>query len=442
MRRDHRGKGHVHLSTARRLSARRAVVVGICCLTACKDATRSRDVPRPIDPVLNANIIVSNSAPSLAYVSLPPGTIADGVTAAIANRRSGAVAMATLVNGGFDPVPIPAVVGDTMDVSVTRQIGGSAWGLVVLSIRRPPRVVRTNPPHGQTDVPVNRTILVVFSEPVAAASVTPTSLHLAAGTTAVEGSVAMNGFNAEFRPNAPLAFLAQHTLTVERTITAIAGLALESAVTASFTTCPNYAIPWNCPRFSTTGARDVSGVVTELTADGRRPVAGVQVFPWVQMGTGAGFRMRPMLTDSTGAFRYSNVPDGSLWFEAVKAGFDQPCAAVASTIGQNATVSFDVVSSSRPLPALASTPYSISGVVFETTPNGRKPVSAVKVGFDMGGGLYVFGTTTDDAGRYSLCGFLRSWSGDVFTVKAPYTMTLVPVSLSSGSVVLDLELKR
>ena len=169
--------------------ARCAVAVALVGLTTCKDATRATGVGNPTatptDPSLTASLIVSHvisldgvsgsasvsassstAAISVAYVSLPPGTIPDGITATIANRRSGVSVTTPVLSGGFDPQQIPAVLDDTIDVHVTRQNGGVAFAFSGIVRYRPPRVVRTNPPQGQTDVPVNRSIQVVFSEPI------------------------------------------------------------------------------------------------------------------------------------------------------------------------------------------------------------------------------------------------------------------------------------
>ena len=105
--------------------------------------------------------------------------------------------------------------------------------------------------------------------------------------------------------------------------------------------CPTYVDPSHCPPFSTDGSRLITGIVTALTGDGRRPVPDAVVWPWVNMSRG-GFRMAPPRTDSTGSFRLEGVPDGQVTFFAVVDGFDQPCVAIATTVNQNATVQIDL----------------------------------------------------------------------------------------------------
>ena len=48
----------------------------------------------------------------VVFVSLPPGTLSGGRTISIRVDRSGAVVSAALLDGGLDPVAVPAVEGD------------------------------------------------------------------------------------------------------------------------------------------------------------------------------------------------------------------------------------------------------------------------------------------------------------------------------------------
>src|SRR5213592_787119 len=51
-----------------------------------------------------------------AYISLAPGTIPDGATVTISNARTTRVVTAAIIDGGFDPVPVQAIAGDTVKV--------------------------------------------------------------------------------------------------------------------------------------------------------------------------------------------------------------------------------------------------------------------------------------------------------------------------------------
>src|SRR5689334_17309955 len=80
--------------------------------------------PRPA----SAAMISSAVAAGGAYVSMKPGTQANGQRAVIRNLRTGAVAAAPMTDGGFDPVGIPAQVGDTLSVTVVLRTGAQTIG--------------------------------------------------------------------------------------------------------------------------------------------------------------------------------------------------------------------------------------------------------------------------------------------------------------------------
>ncbi|MEX2157052.1 MAG: Ig-like domain-containing protein [Gemmatimonadales bacterium] len=201
------------------------------------------------DPVPTGSLVASTGA-SLAlassaedevvYVSLLPGTVPTGSRAAI--RRIGdTVALTTAVlDGGFDPVPVEAQTGDSIEVVVTDAGGGTLYQeRVVVTAARPPIVVRTNPPRRKTDVPLNAALVIVFSEPVDGGTLTSSSVQLFRGTTAVAGAVRLlqgSGAAAAFIPAAPLDPNTDYRLVVTAAVRDLEGDALEAGVTVEFTT--------------------------------------------------------------------------------------------------------------------------------------------------------------------------------------------------------------
>src|SRR5580765_3425082 len=104
------------------------------------------------DPVSAAGVAAgAAAAPSLTssvgnegvYVSLPPSTIPTGNTAAIRRAGDAGSTFTTVRDGGFDPIPVNALAGDSIDVLVW-----DAANSIVLQTRlavaaaRPPIVVR------------------------------------------------------------------------------------------------------------------------------------------------------------------------------------------------------------------------------------------------------------------------------------------------------------
>ncbi len=90
---------------------------------------------------------IQGSAPSgqVAFVSLPPGTLAGGTAVSLRVLRTGSAVSAALVDGGLDPVAIAAVVGDTVALTVTGTVKGAGPYVFTIPPRKPPVIVRTVP---------------------------------------------------------------------------------------------------------------------------------------------------------------------------------------------------------------------------------------------------------------------------------------------------------
>jgi hypothetical protein len=75
--------------------------------------------------------------PSVAYVSLPPGAIPNGISATIHDEHTGSSVTAGMVNGGFDPVALSAVQGDswTEPVSTVAESSGSLKTITTMELR-------------------------------------------------------------------------------------------------------------------------------------------------------------------------------------------------------------------------------------------------------------------------------------------------------------------
>jgi hypothetical protein len=176
-----------------------------------------------------------------------------------------------------------------------------------------------------------------------------------------------------------------------------------------------------------------------------KPYAGVDVWGWAEM-VDRGRRIGPVRTDADGRYTFQ-VEAGTFVRVQVAANY-QPCVAGVSVIGN---VNRDVYIISDPdqlgdhLPAqlVAETP-TLSGLVFETTAQGRQPVAQARVELDM---IYGMGdvsatTLTDRAGRYVLCGLSGHHSTYVYASKAGYRLADVGAVAVSGNTFQDIELQR
>ncbi len=178
------------------------------------------------------------AGPTVVYVSLPPGNLPDPATVRILNFRTGDAVIPEVVAGGFDPVVIPGVAGDTLDVTVTDGTGATSHTPVVAVRARPPRVVRTSPPKGQNDVPLNLVIVIVISEPIDPATLNANAIRLRLGAETVAGSLALDpsGMVVRFTPELPLLPNAAYELDVTQAITDLSGAPLAAPTTVPFTT--------------------------------------------------------------------------------------------------------------------------------------------------------------------------------------------------------------
>ncbi len=186
-----------------------------------------------------ASMSISVAQSNVAYISLQPQTYPGGTTATITNQRSAASVTTPMVDGGIDPVPVIANAGDGISLAI-QTTEGSVIATVNTSVpsRRPPKIVRTIPGRGKTGIPLNKNIVVVFTEPVAENSLAA-SVKLFRGNAAVSGTAAiLEGTTAAivFKPAANLQANANYELVVTNGVRDLDGDPADSVVRVSFTT--------------------------------------------------------------------------------------------------------------------------------------------------------------------------------------------------------------
>ncbi len=177
---------------------------------------------------------------SVVYVSLAPTTEPEGVIATVRLLSSVSSVTTPLGNGGFDPVPLHALEGDTVEVFV-RDAAGRVLRHTVepVAAARQPVVVRANPPPQKRDVPLNSVMVLVFSEPIAAGSITPTSVQLLHGSVPVPGSAHLLAGSATavaFVPTVRLAPNGDYRLVATPAVTDLDGETLAASVSVAFST--------------------------------------------------------------------------------------------------------------------------------------------------------------------------------------------------------------
>ena len=185
-------------------------------------------------------VSISADEASVAYISLAPQTYPAGVTAVITNLRLHSQVSVPMIDGGFDPVAVQGISGDSVEIKI-QSAGGTLVATLANSVpsRRPPKIVRTIPGRGKTGVPLNKNIEVIFTEPVSPASLSTSTIQLLRGAEHIAGTVEiLEGVTAAvvFRPASQLLPNTDYQIVVTPGVRDLDGDAVDSVVTVPFTT--------------------------------------------------------------------------------------------------------------------------------------------------------------------------------------------------------------
>lgn len=402
--------------------------------------------------------LLTIAEPRYAWISAKPGTLPNATKAQIENRNQDVEAsLVSVLNGGFDPVAIEAEAGDTLDVTIWKSDGGKDPVVIKVPAKRPPSVVRSNPPRGRTDVPLNAIITVVFTEPVSPGTVNPSSLQVLKDGRIVAGRVILrDGWEADFIPDAPLSAVSTYEISVSRDVKDSNGEALDAVFSGSFVTgtqkCGDVSNSNEC---TGEGANVVTGGVWERSQIGRRAVANALISAWVQRNDGTGYLIEGISSDGSGQFAIGPVPDGIIQIHAKLTGYDQPCGASVSLSGLGGKTDVEIVSVRNTLSDSTGTKPRMWGGTGYFVPD---PVQAnvedfvtvpgVRVYMEAPVGFVAVTTTSDQAGHYAICNIPRIRPASLFAVKQgfrPYekSFSVPPETLvSSLQFFFDIFLER
>jgi len=182
--------------------------------------------------------LASLSDEEVSYVSYPPGSQPEADSAEVVNRTRDLAVGAPMVDGGLDPIFVPASVGDTLVITTYRR--ATIFERVEREVpeRNPPVIVRTDPPRGKTRVPLNSRILIVFSEPIAIGSATADNLQLLRDGQPVPADMTLDAerLRVELRPDVPLSPQTDYTLLIDTGVTDLSGDPLEQEAEVTFST--------------------------------------------------------------------------------------------------------------------------------------------------------------------------------------------------------------
>jgi len=247
----------------------------------------------------------------VAFVSLVPGTL-PGVTAVrILVHRNGVIVPAAVVDGGLDPVAVPAIAGDTLTITAVEPDGSESNFVILVPLRKPPVIIRTEPKKNKRDVAVNVRIQVVFSEPIDAASLIPPDFVLRSGSTQVTGQLGFGNPEhtiVEFTPAADLAAATDYELVLGPGIRDIDGAPLEAGTSISFLTAVPQ--PGSLGYGSLTGMVRGNGSGYPANGNGMPPRQGADQWPVFIAISSPGQAARYAWTAATGTFEFTGLAAG------------------------------------------------------------------------------------------------------------------------------------
>jgi len=200
---------------------------------------------RAAAPVAGARLAPGRTeAEDVAYIFLPPDSIPRGQLARIRNLRTGIVATAVMLEGGFDPVALPATVGDAVELEIELEDSDVPVHLTAtVPAAKKPRVVRVFPPHKKRDVVLNAQPMIVFSEPIDPTTLTEETIRLwrqvGSVRLPVPGRVEFRDpdrLTAAFAPAQPLMATAAYQLVVSADVRDDDGEALTGSIAVQFMT--------------------------------------------------------------------------------------------------------------------------------------------------------------------------------------------------------------
>ena len=272
---------------------------------------------------------------------------------------------------------LTAVARDAAGNSAT----SAAVNVTVNNDTTPPTVTTTAPVNGATFVPPGAPITVTFSEAVAAASVTTSSVFVQTGGTPVAATVNTNGAVVTLTPSAALAGSTTYTATVKGGaggVTDLAGNPLAADVTWSFTTSSCPCSIWTMS--TTPGPMAADGSSVELGLKVRSDSAGfITGLRFYKYATNTGTHVGSVWAmDGTllGSVTFANET-ASGWQQAT---LPTPVAVTAGTTY--------IASYHAPVGNYAITTSGLTAGV--DTP----PLHAVADGVNGGNGVYVYGATS------------------------------------------------
>lgn len=174
-----------------------------------------------------------------------------------------------------------------------------------------------------------------------------------------------------------------------------------------------------------TGSNSLTGMITERTPQGDRPLSGANVNAWIQtatMGYSYMWANGPQLSDPRGRYELRNLPGGAtVQLQVYKQGYVQQCAAPQFVVNGDRQMDAELVARANISASPDSVPRSalgfrlVMGAVYEMTREGRRPAADVGVDYEPYMDSPAALTYTDAQGRFLLCGIPQTHAAVIGT---------------------------
>ena len=226
--------------------------------------TTGAGVVTDVTPPTVLSVIPANNATSVATSIHPSATFSEAMNSATINTTTftlmqGSTTVAgTIAYSGTTATftPTSAMAANTVYTGTittgAKDVAGNAiasnytWSFTtaaaVVTDVTPPTVLSTVPANNATSIATNIHPAVTFSEAMNSTTINSTNFTLKQGSTAVAGTVAYSGTTATFTPSSALAANTVYTGTITTGAKDVAGNAIASNYTWSFTTAPAVAV--------------------------------------------------------------------------------------------------------------------------------------------------------------------------------------------------------
>jgi hypothetical protein len=194
----------------------------------------------------------------------------------------------------------------------------------------------------------------------------------------------------------------------------------------------------------TSSSFNLSGSVLETTASGSRPVGDIPHYVRVRTVNSWG-HFGDTGTDAQGRYSISNLPRGTVYLEATWTAYLQPCFA-SMDLQRDAALDVEVISPATLLSLGLSSVRNVSGrtvsgLVFETTTGGVRPVSGANIQVWVGDWMFGAKASSDASGRYLICRVPRDLPINLYTDKDGYRQHIAEV-LPGGDTTFDIHMER